>query len=416
VTTSECIRLTLLSRSAAATRGQLHLEPGKGEQPETVAIRGQGGHDYTCGKCGAVLIAHVPAPMVSNAAIRCNRCGNYSDGGRPAKWAKSPTMNHEVEGISIPQQDYPPLEPPKPCPHDGLLKDLHSQFVRQWRTAQGERPRRLYHYTTLTGLMGILRSHQLWITDAAYLNDATEVQHALSLIQSAMAERAKGASENCCELLKRSQPGANPEDAGRAYYVACMCTERDLLSQWRAYGANGGGYAIGFSACEMATEGLVALRRVVYSRQQKAELISGVLERLCSAFDRVSVGRSIAELDKEHVLPSFAQLLASHLTEFLVTFKHEAFEEEREWRIALPFARDQHIGFVQYRASAGFAVPYMQLHPRTPTPEMPLLPIVEIVHGPTLHPDLTKKSLHLFLQSVGYDHVEVSGSQTPLRA
>ena len=59
-----------------------------------------------------------------------------------------------------------------------------------------------------------------------------------------------------------------------------------------------------------------------------------------------------------------------------------------------------------------------RVFPRTPTADMPLLPIVELVvsGGPTLHPELTTKSLNLLLQSTDYDHVEVKGSRVPLRA
>jgi hypothetical protein len=144
--------------------------------------------------------------------------------------------------------------------------------------------------------------------------------------------------------------------------------------------------------------------------------VKETIDRVCDEFEVVAQNKSEAELDSDHTLPSFAQLLASHLREYLVSFKHDTFEEEHEWRIILPWSRDAHLKFVNFRAARGHAVPYMALHPRTPTPEMPLLPIIDVVHGPTLHPELSKKSVHLLLQSSDYDHVEVDGSRAPLRA
>lgn len=409
----DAVRLTLLSNSAAESRGKLHLDPGLGE-PKTIVLSGQGGNDYVCGKCGALLLSKVPKPIFGNGALRCNSCGRYNDGIRPAKYS-TPTMNEDVEHLAKPEESYRPLERGPPCPHDALLKRLHDQFVSRWQAAQGDRPRRLYHYTTLKGLQGILTTNQLWVTDVAYLNDSLEMQLGFSIVQDALRQKEQDASELCKTLLKRSLVSGSPTDPGSGYYVACFCEARDLLSQWRAYASHGGGYALGFSAYEMAYEGLVACRRVIYDPAEQKQLVKETIDRICNEFEAVANGKAVADLDGDHTLPSFAQLLASHLREYLVTFKHDTFQEEREWRIILPWSRDAHLQFVKFRGELGHAVPYMALHPRTPTPEMPLLPLVEVIHGPTLHPDLTKKSLHLLLQSTDYDHVEVDGSRAPLR-
>lgn len=408
------IRLTLLSKSAAESRGNMHLDPGPGSD-RTIFVSGDGDNDYVCGKCGALLMSNVAQPMFANGALRCNRCGRYSDGLRPAKYS-APTMREDVDDLRRPEEAYPRIEKGKPCPQDEVLDSLHDKFVYEWQAAQGERPRKLYHYTSLEGLQGILKTNQLWVTDVAYLNDSLEMQLGFSTVEDALQEKEGEVSEICRSLLKRSRISGSPTDPGTGYYVACFCEERDLLSQWRAYAADGGGYAIGFSAYEMAHEGHVALRRVIYDRNEQKRLVKETIDRICSEFEKVAKDKSEAELDEDHTLPSFAQLLASHLSEFLVSFKHDTFEEEREWRIILPWSRDAHLKFVNFRASRGHAVPYMALHPRTPTPEMPLLPIIEVVHGPTLHPELTKKSVHLLLQKSDYDHVEVDGSRAPLRA
>jgi hypothetical protein len=165
----------------------------------------------------------------------------------------------------------------------------------------------------------------------------------------------------------------------------------------------------------MATEGAIAMRKVVYCPHTQRKLVEDTIARVLASFTRVSAGRTREQLDADNTLPSFAQLLASHLREFLVTFKHDTFAAEQEWRIVVPFSRDEHIEHLRFRNGRGLPVPYMRLHPRTPKPQLPILPIVEIVHGPTLHPGLTNKSLHLLLQSTDYDHVEVGGSRAPLR-
>ena len=41
----------------------------------------------------------------------------------------------------------------------------------------------LYHYTTFTGLLGIVRSRSLWASDVRYMNDSAELRHTADLIQ-----------------------------------------------------------------------------------------------------------------------------------------------------------------------------------------------------------------------------------------
>lgn len=41
----------------------------------------------------------------------------------------------------------------------------------------------LYHYTSLEGLMGIIESKSIWATNVLYLNDASELNYSLKLIE-----------------------------------------------------------------------------------------------------------------------------------------------------------------------------------------------------------------------------------------
>lgn len=54
----------------------------------------------------------------------------------------------------------------------------------------------LYHYTSLTGLEGILSSGSLWATDIRYLNDAAEMRHTAEIIRIEIAKRLEQGSGN----------------------------------------------------------------------------------------------------------------------------------------------------------------------------------------------------------------------------
>lgn len=63
-----------------------------------------------------------------------------------------------------------------------------------WKDALNAAPPpsgRLYHYTTIEGVYGIVDSKTLQATNSRYLNDASEVRFALDLIRKELRKRRK---------------------------------------------------------------------------------------------------------------------------------------------------------------------------------------------------------------------------------
>jgi hypothetical protein len=136
----------------------------------------------------------------------------------------------------------------------------------------------------------MLRSGRPWATNAKFLNDPSEVNYAAGLVKEALPEAAEKHKKNVSGLthgfvewmgsasaslaFKVPQIGESTLkslaefDTSKDIYIACFCGNGDLLSQWRGYGAAGGGYAIGFAAKKAGhsfSPG-VLLRRVIYER------------------------------------------------------------------------------------------------------------------------------------------------------
>ena len=107
-------------------------------------------------------------------------------------------------------------------------------------------PTKLSHYTTLSGLEGIVRTRSLWASNASFLNDKAELTHALNaskkaikLLSSEKALRAWGpALETAFHELKKGLQAQS--------YVACFCSDDDNLSQWRGYGGAVQGVSLTF--------------------------------------------------------------------------------------------------------------------------------------------------------------------------
>ena len=91
-------------------------------------------------------------------------------------------------------------------------------------------PETLYHYTTQDGLLGIVRSGELWATNVQYMNDRREFFVALETA----AERLKGhrfgpgisVNRLSANLIKRLE---NIKDA--PVCAVSFCVNPDLLSQ-----------------------------------------------------------------------------------------------------------------------------------------------------------------------------------------
>lgn len=111
-------------------------------------------------------------------------------------------------------------------------------------------PSRVYHYTSLDGLLGILKSQQIWATDIRYLNDASEDLYATRAIEQVLTEM--GTDDNAQPGLTAAINMSRPTTS-RAH-AACFCQARDLLSQWRAHSAGGTtSYALEFDWGAMST-------------------------------------------------------------------------------------------------------------------------------------------------------------------
>jgi hypothetical protein len=302
------------------------------------------------------------------------------------------------------------------------LEQLSQKWHDSWRNLHAPIPDCLFHYTSAIGLHGILSSNRLWATNISYLNDASELTYACELVkQSLESHQSRYNSEAIMEFLRRSALTFNVFEGPFDVYVTCFCEEGDLLSQWRAYGASGGGYAIGLESkmvgfrTPLASKKDFFLRKVVYDTAIQRQLVDDVINGVCSIL-KDTVDRH-GEKQAYNVISKSYKLLSMQIAEFLFCFKSPTFVEEKEWRAVYISAVQDDLARIQFRVVAGGIVPYVELD-LSPSvgPTAGKIPIEKIVHGPTLHPVLTKKALQLILRKIGYAFVEIAGSDIPLRA
>lgn len=295
-------------------------------------------------------------------------------------------------------------------------------------------PARLYHYTSPAGLLGIVTSDSLWVSDARYLNDVRELKQAGTVINHVLRKkkRAKLDHMDLYALLSIDSFGRNWRPLLRAN-IASLSEERDLLSQWRAY-CRSGGFAVGFATRNLrralSKQGYT-LAPCIYDAKKQREIIDMCVEVALSA-NRTCIGAGYSvDGSGEQASVVFAALAASYAP----LFKHPSFSEEREWRViprphirrvtsswwkkalanadvlaridapALPESK------VEFREGRSVLIPY---HPLALSLDGNG-PINQIVVGPSNEMDLSVESARHFLKRHGLSGARVLRSRCSYR-
>ena len=293
------------------------------------------------------------------------------------------------------------------------------EFMRAWfdrfKESAAPPPTALHHYTDAASLISIMTTQELWATNAVFMNDQMEISRAASLLSRLLEEDGPTAAGS-----------RGPDTAVRhllqyvhnfvEIYVVSFCAEGDLLSQWRGYGATGG-YAIEFAGAELRAlgPGHPLLVQVTYDEEPQLEQLRELLRSWRSMLASVS--------STEPGWFKGAALLAQVFGALAVSFKDEAFAEEKEWRLCysrlrLPETLPEEPFVVDFRSRGELVIPFVRFQPMPvdKADDSPSLPITGIRVGPHPYPALAASGVwHLINEQKNGSYVKVSNSAAPLR-
>ena len=293
----------------------------------------------------------------------------------------------------------------------------------------------LFHYTSAIGLLGILKSHSLWLTHSSFLNDSEEFSY-LNKIITELGDKLPQ-PRNRSEHLSSAQSVNQIYNLISAFknwglFVGCLSTKGNDLSQWRGYASGGTGYCLGFDAKDIITalnhtqtDSIAKksyLRKVIYSRYEQERWLKVSFDAIFADAHQITTD-IITKANGQHVDISTTETIqymdaAMRLTliEFGSCFKHPDFEAESEWRIAhLKLA--QHIfptndmlrgnplgNNVEFRSSGNTIVPYLPIYlGLESTRGGRSIPVKEIMIGPINNREVSKASVEmLILRYFGY--------------
>jgi len=313
----------------------------------------------------------------------------------------------------------------------------------------------LYHYTTADGLSGILKDKCLWATHASFVNDEEEIvgfyarilPEILCPIHRKYLENIKDDPEfkkrlgnspfdsYCKEGFEKIMSRIRSATSNwHDHYITSFSTvekgnhfvrEHGLLSQWRAYGSDGG-YAVILDTDQLekiASEETKPYEDVLYFGDVQYGPLN---ENLRTSDTDTNQWIKQLEIAADKYFRSGtakdAEELARPLTTLSCVFKHFGFSEEKEVRLVLsllgpklehyPELQSVRQHAVKTRIREGTTVPYVDLCVRVENGVKQHLPIKRIIVGPHRDKNDRKRAVQLLLKQHGLndliDKVDVS--------
>jgi len=292
----------------------------------------------------------------------------------------------------------------------------------------------VYHYTTADGIFGIIDKREIWMSNAAFMNDTTELR--------ALA-KATGIRDS--DFTNEAVKKAWREGVGRdglkenVYYMASFSEDGDSLEQWRAYG----NFCIGFDAKQLAVKRRIHLYECAYGDDAIRKWISEKesLPEWASLPERTSLPDDVDQRENAaYNLLDIASMKCKHIKfgaeaeiRLIATSHHKwAYPKSPcmyEDDLPIHFRPHRLCGFVPYlkffieresnNRPQGTKETEIQMKERKRNEEAAkqreLLPITEVIVGPMAHKEEARIAYEILLSEKGYNGVEVTKSDIPFR-
>ncbi len=210
---------------------------------------------------------------------------------------------------------------------------LYSPIQKHIDSVNGNLPG-VFHYTSVEGAFGILKSGRLWMTERAHLNDRAEIEFGIIIAEELCRKMLK--KEDADNFRKYADSVAN----NFRFYSASFsfrdpnftCSDHDS-THWNQYADEGRGLALGFS--NRAFD-FTALKSFI---SDNTGLLFGHEAGLffCPMTYGCGIKDIIGEILDIYIRDKFddIKMLVTHVYWVSSMFKHENYSNEKEFRIFL---------------------------------------------------------------------------------
>ena len=334
---------------------------------------------------------------------------------------------------------------------DDLPKDLQNKLFELWDALFfdrakinedyfSENPRNnqsvVYHYTNAQNFQKIIESRKIRFSDLFYTNDPSEIMHSLDIAKAVFKSSFIDKSEYHTELGKFFFEKINRchlSNTGK-FLTFCSSVEFDDLGQWRAYAADGAGFALGFdwSLLERAISlRVVKLSRSFHSALMKYNdtLLNELFLRIWKITDQYVNFNGLANyslLSQANYLRFLSGIVAMFIASIGLFSKHHGYNSEKEYRLAVYQRKksnknqslvdeDRELrelleddSDIKYYERDGQLIPYLDI-------DFPIEALKEVRIGPACNNDV--ETIRGFLKSLDYlGDIKVEKSDIPYRS
>ena len=274
----------------------------------------------------------------------------------------------------------------------------------------------LYHYTSPTGLLGILSSSSLWMSDSDFLNDSSESDYFFEIYHEAVPYSVQTRKEeqfrHTADMFSyfhasmHSWPRETAKRIKETRYILSMSLDKDNLNLWNYYtkNANSIGYSLGLkgemtkSLFRQDKDELLLSGKVIYDSDIQIQLLSELYNdywKLYSALKHT--------YQREYL---FAKM-EDNVVRYSVFMKSPHFAHENEYRVAVVKLGSNPTQQRLFREMNGAFIPYI-------TRSIDLQDIIEVGISPTNRTEFVNKSLKELLEAKGIN-ATIYSSDVPLR-
>ncbi len=247
----------------------------------------------------------------------------------------------------------------------------------------------LFHYCSIEAFFGIIQNKSIWASNYKFLNDYQEIYAAKNLIEDNI-DRIENKLKKEPNYKKAIEELLKSLNMDKDIFIASLSTEKDLLSQWRAYANNGEGICFGFNANKLT--GLnYPIVEVIY---EKGAFFNKLIQILITYLRKDDWSNFHNDLDL-----------------LLCSYKTKDFREEKEKRLVVIPNSEKEKENIKFRVSGSFIVPYISIDLCSQCPFV----IKEIWTGPSQKDRDVKASIMYFLDQKGFSNVKIKSSNASYR-
>ena len=312
-----------------------------------------------------------------------------------------------------------------------LMTEVFLKYKKDWlpipKCRAGER---IYHYTDLGALKGIVMNHSFWVTKSDFLNDKFEFYYAFKVIQKVCAKVIPNSQNRkiLTRMLKERMEffhGSMTDQILSGWYILSFSKAKDSLLLWTEF-AQSQGYCLEFDykcLTRGIPDGIHLDGSVIYDKKKQQELVENTLYRIVEKKNahRKKLREKLLSEDKLVIhkeLHSFVEEFSVCCFVYSMFFKKDCFREEREYRFVFWAFHEQGakelaqpIIPIHFRKKDQALIPYIEVNYKE---EERNNPICSITAGPKNDSDLAVKGMQYFLRNEKIV-IPVRESKIPLR-